>query len=485
MRIQSTTKSPIEFENTALVIGVHENQPLSESAKTVDNASEGRLSQLIESGEIATDECTTTHLLSLNGLNGCSVVVVGLGTKEDRNPGLSYRSAGAAAKLLAAKPRSDVAFFMEPEFVEQGVCGSIVGCIGQDLFRSEKELHPFENIFWYGASEEQIANGRVLGESMNLTRKTVNLPANEIYPESFADECKSVAKEAGLEAEIWDESKLASENCGAFLAVARGSSKPPRLAILRHNGGKAGEAPIALVGKGVTFDSGGLSLKPSAGMLDMKCDMTGAATVLGTMSAIARLNLPINVVGLMGLAENMVSGNSYKLGDVLTARNGKTIEVHNTDAEGRLVLADTLDVAVGMGVARIIDLATLTGACMVALGRDTSGVMTNNQDFCNDLLDACRSVGESAWQLPMFPFYSKHIKSKVADIKNVGDARWGGAITAGKFLEEFVADVPWVHIDIAGPSFQEKPKPWIDAGASGCMVVALVEYLTRQLENDA
>ena len=246
---------------------------------------------------------------------------------------------------------------------------------------------------------------------------------------------------------------------------------------MKYNGGPAGEAPLALVGKGVTFDSGGLSLKPSAGMLDMKCDMTGAATVLGTMNAIAQLKLPVNVVGLMGLAENMVSGNSYKLGDVLTARNGKTIEVHNTDAEGRLVLADTLVVAAEMKPTRIIDLATLTGACVVALGLDISGVMTNDQASCDALLAACDRAGELAWQLPMHSHFGKQIKSKVADIKNVGEGRWGGAITAGKFLEEFVDDTPWIHIDIAGPSFHDKPKPWMDAGASGCMVRALVKMI--------
>ena len=405
--------------------------------------------------------------------------MVGLGDANEPDSGLAWKAAGAAARVLATRPRNSVAFCLEVEPVELAVCGSITGCVGQDLFRGEKETHPFESILWHGVSDEQIQHGQILGQSMNLTRRTVNLPAGDIYPESFAAECQAVVDQSDMQIEIWDEKKLAQENCGAFLAVAQGSDKPPRLVIMKYHGTDKSQTPIALVGKGVTFDSGGLSLKPSASMLDMKCDMTGAATVLGTMNAIAQLKLPVNVYGLVGLAENMVSGNSYKLGDVLRSRNGKTIEVHNTDAEGRLVLADTLDVAVGMGVDRIIDLATLTGASMVALGRDTSAVMTNHPAFCESLLAACNDVGESAWQLPMFSFYSKHIKSKVADIKNVGDARWGGAITAGKFLEEFVGDVPWVHIDIAGPSFQEQPKPWIDAGASGCMVNALVNYLTN------
>jgi leucyl aminopeptidase len=192
------------------------------------------------------------------------------------------------------------------------------------------------------------------------------------------------------------------------------------------------------------------------------------------MVAVAKLKLPINVVGLMGLVENMVSGDSYKLGDVLTARGGRTIEVHNTDAEGRLVLADTLAVAVDQGVAKIIDLATLTGACMVALGGDVAGVMSNNQPWCDAVLESARACGEPAWQLPMYELYDEQIKSQVADIKNVGEGRWGGAITAAKLLEQFVGDVPWTHIDIAGPSFREKPKSYCDAGASGQFVRTLV-----------
>jgi leucyl aminopeptidase len=229
------------------------------------------------------------------------------------------------------------------------------------------------------------------------------------------------------------------------------------------------------VGKGVTFDSGGLSIKPTDGMLTMKCDMAGAATVVGAMQAIARLKLPVNVIGLCGLVENMLGGDAYKLGDVLTARSGKTIEVHNTDAEGRLVLADVLDVAVERKVDKIIDLATLTGACVVALGTDVAGLMTNDQAWCDTIRAAADATGEQVWQLPMFAEFGEQIKGEVADIKNVGAGRWGGAITAAKFLEEFVAETPWTHIDIAGPAFLEKPKPYLDAGGSGAYVRTLVE----------
>jgi leucyl aminopeptidase len=218
-----------------------------------------------------------------------------------------------------------------------------------------------------------------------------------------------------------------------------------------------------------------LSLKTNEGMSAMKCDMAGAATVLGAMQAIARLKLPINAVGLMGLVENMPSGTAMKLGDVLRARNGRTIEVLNTDAEGRLVLADVLDVAVGLGAARIIDLATLTGACVVALGGDVAGAMSNDDAWCNTVLEASKTCGEAIWQLPMFAEYGEMIKSDVADIKNIGDGRSAGAITAAKFLEEFVGKTPWTHLDIAGPAFNGKPQAWIDGGATGVYVRTLIE----------
>jgi leucyl aminopeptidase len=235
-----------------------------------------------------------------------------------------------------------------------------------------------------------------------------------------------------------------------------------------------GAPVLALCGKGVTFDSGGLSLKPTDGMKTMKCDMAGAATVLATMTAIARLKLSVNVLGAMGLVENMPGGKSYKLGDVLTARNGVTIEVLNTDAEGRLVLADVLSYVVDKGAARLIDLATLTGACVVALGEDVVGAFTNDQPLCDEVLAAARRAGEDVWQLPMFDAYAEQLKSDVADCKNVG-TRWGGAITAAKFLEKFVSATPWVHLDIAGPAFVETGKPHREGGGTGCMVRTLVE----------
>jgi leucyl aminopeptidase len=406
-------------------------------------------------------------------------VILGLGQQSELDRGGAFRATAAAAKALAAKERKQVAYFVpdtwSSDLVEAGICGAMVGCVGQDLYRSERKLFAFGELLWSGAEAAVVQGAWIQAESINLARRLVNEPAGEIYPESFAVIARRVAHEVGLEIETWDERRLEQERCGALLAVGRASTRTPRLVILKHAGGQPDQPTLAIVGKGVTFDSGGLSIKDNENMKTMKCDMAGAAAVLGAMQAIARLKLPINVIGLCGLAENMVSGNSFKLGDVLHSRRGKTIEVLNTDAEGRLVLADVLDVAVERGATKIIDLATLTGACMVALGRDVTGLMSNDQGWCDQVLQAARTCGEPAWQLPMFREYAEHIKSPVADIKNIGDGRWGGAITAAKFLEEFVRDVPWVHCDIAGPAFLESAKPWLDAGGSGVFVRTLVE----------
>jgi leucyl aminopeptidase len=413
-------------------------------------------------------------LRGLPNIKANVVLAMGLGDPEKADPALSFRVAGVASQYLAKKPRRHIGYFLEIDSMSDAVCGSMVGCVGQDLYRAEKKLNPPGKITWWAKDDETIRQGEILGNSVNLTRRLVNEPANEIYPETLADQCRAVGASANFEVEIWNQERLQQEKCGALLAVAQGSDKEARLVIMNYQGGPKGQLPLTLVGKGVTFDSGGLSLKPSDAMFDMKCDMTGAATVIGAMDAIARLKLPVNVRGIIGCVENMVSGRCYKLGDVLTARNGKTIEIHNTDAEGRLVLADALCVAIDQGAGKLLDLATLTGACMVALGRDVAGIMANEQAWCDEVMAAANASGEEIWQLPMFDEYSEQIKSNVADIKNVGDGRWGGAITAAKFLEEFVGDVQWAHIDIAGPSFGEKPRDWIDGGASGCFVRTLV-----------
>ena len=407
------------------------------------------------------------------------LLIVGLGSGElDRD--LAFESGAMLVRRLGDRKREKVVVALGDSFPptthDALIAGAVSGCEQQAIYQSEPALQIPEEILFYGVSEESLQRGCVIGESINQTRRLVNEPPAVVFPESFAQKATSLFDGSSVIVEVWDEQRLIAEGCRAILAVGAGSSKTPRLLILRYNGGGS-EKPLALVGKGVTFDSGGLSLKPSAGMLDMKCDMAGAATVVGAMHGISKLGLKRNVIGFCGLAENMISGDSYKLGDVIETRSGKTIEIHNTDAEGRVVLADTLDVAIQHEPRAMVDLATLTGACMVALGTDVAGLMTNNQGICDEIQAAAGAEGEPVWQLPMFELFDEKVKSKVADIKNVGEGRWGGAITAAKFLENFVGNVPWVHIDIAGPAFADGAKPSRDAGATGVMVRSLIRWV--------
>lgn len=488
MKIDTLDSSVIEAQADAIVLPVFAGGPLTGSAAALDRASGGLLDRLIGTEEFAAKPCETLALHSPAGVRTPLIQLVGLGKREDWNQGIAFRAASAAARALAARRRRSVAYFFDADtestrHAAAGIAGVLTGCVGQDLYRAEKKLFPFGELHWSGADEVALDEGRILGEAINLARRLVNEPADVIYPASFAERTVELSAEFGLECEVWDEKKLAAERMNSLLGVARGSTMPPRMAIVRYRG--AADAPlVALVGKGVTFDSGGLSLKPSESMQAMKCDMAGAATVLATMTAIARLGLRVNVVGMMGLVENMPGPNAFKLGDVLTARNGRTIEVLNTDAEGRLVLADVLSIAVELGATKIVDLATLTGSCMVALGTRVAGVMTNDQPWCDELLAAAAECGEPCWQMPMFAEYGEMIRSEVADIKNIGEGRWAGSITAAKFLEEFVDGKPWAHCDIAGPAFAEKPTKWADAGGTGYFVRTLIE-LARRLEGSA
>jgi leucyl aminopeptidase len=453
-------------------------------AAEVDRATGGLLTRLADNGDLSGKRYECVPLLAPSGLQVGQVLVVGLGKREDVDAGICFRATASAARLVAARPRAKVVFLADRSWsdaqTEQAVAGAIAGMVGQDLYRSEKKRTPFGETVWLGLASEQVTRGGILGSGVNLARRLVNLPPDDLYPESFAEQAATVASQTGMQAEIWDEDRLAREGCRAMLAVGRGSVRAPRLVLLTYRGRGSDSPPdLALVGKGVTFDSGGLSLKPSEGMLTMKCDMAGGATMLAAAATIAALKLPINLVAAIGLVENMTGPAAYKLGDVITARSGTTIEIHNTDAEGRVVLADVLDVVRGLGPQRIVDAATLTGACVVALGLDVAGLFTNDQPLCSAVADAARAMGEPVWQLPMFPEYDEQIKSEVADIKNVGEGRWGGAITAAKFLERFVGGIPWTHIDIAGPAFAEKPKPWIDGGGTGALVRTLVTLAQR------
>ncbi len=481
MKVSVGEGAAVAYTSSALVVVAFEGEKLRGSVTQLDNT---LFQKLLEQGDLSSKVGKVSVFHSIPGATAPTVLVVGGGQESSFDEAVAFRCAGAATKRLGERARDSVAIDfgkLSDSVAAAAIAGAMNGCVGQDLFRAEKNLYPIDDLVWFSTSATALARGTSLGEGMLLTRELVNLPANYMFPEAFTKRAAEVAVASGLELEVWDELRLRREHCGALLAVSAGSARPPRLLVLRYPGKKK-IAPIALVGKGVTFDSGGLSIKPTDGMLSMKCDMAGAATVLGAMQTIAALQLETPVVGVVGLVENMISGNCYKLGDVLTARSGKTIEIHNTDAEGRLVLADALNVALDEKPSQIIDLATLTGACLVALGTDIVGLMSNNSELQSQVEAAAARAGELLWPLPMHAHFAEQIRSKVADIKNVGEGRWGGAITAAKFLEEFVDATPWVHLDIAGPAFYDSAKNHMDAGGTGIMVRTLVELVEHPVE---
>jgi len=334
---------------------------------------------------------------------------------------------------------------------------------------------------WDAKAVTQAAKtGQIVVEAVCWARDLVNTPAGDLPPAALAKEAQAMAKATGLTCKVWTEAQLRQGGFGGILGVGQGSVNPPRMIELRYTG--AGKAtPIALSGKGIAFDSGGLSIKDAAGMETMKCDMGGAASILATMRVIARLKPKINVIAAIPCSENMPSGTAQKPGDVITHRGGTTSEVLNTDAEGRLILADALAYLAEQDPTCIIDTATLTGACVVALGTDITGAFGNDDALAQELVAAGETVGEPIWQMPLWPDYRPLIDSKVADIKNTGK-RYGGAITAALFLSEFVGDTPWVHLDIAGPAFQDAATDLGPAGATGVPVRALVRFLIDRAE---
>jgi leucyl aminopeptidase len=489
MKLTSQYTVPAQIEADWLLIGLWEQDGLDSQSAALDARMGGVLKRLLASGDITGKAKELTPLLDVRGISAKRVLAVGLGPKAKIDFAGLVGTAGAAARAVTGKAYGRVALIL-PEKVlgmtsDQAAralaVGFAQGCEGPGLYKSKPDRFlPSELLMIPAAQDDAASVDKALqradseSRAVSLARTLVNTPPCDLYPETFADRARNVAQKTGLECLVFDEQQLQAERMHSLLAVARGSDRPPRLVLLRHRLG-GNSKTLALVGKGVTFDSGGLSLKTNDQMVAMKCDMAGAAAVLGAMQAAAELKLPVNLLGVMALVENLPSGKAMKLGDVLHARNGKTIEVLNTDAEGRLILADALAYAVDQKVDHLVDLATLTGACVVALGGDIAGLMSNNEAWSRRVMAAAQAAGEQAWPLPMFPQFTEMIKSEVADIRNTGGSRNAGAISAAKFLEEFVGDVPWVHLDIAGPAFAEHENPSRDAGGTGCFVRTLVE----------
>lgn len=493
MDLKLTTVHTRDVDADWLIVGIPEGSDWGSELRALDDALAEQLSRLREAGDLTGKLAEILIIPDTPSLKARRLLLVGMGTPNELSVARWEKAAMTAVRQISSKKELRVAFCLPEQLgslstdraTETIATSLIVGSQGQDVCKTERSRHPFiaAQIVLPSGTDIAVSNqaaerGRIIGEAINLARELINRPPQDIYPETFAARAQQEAAACGLTCQIFDEKQLEAERFGSLLAVAKGSDRPARMVVLEHRHGGPNTPTLALVGKGVTFDSGGLSIKPTDGMLTMKCDMAGAATVLGAMTAIARLKLPVNVVGYAGLVENMLGGKAYKLGDVLTARNGVTIEVHNTDAEGRLVINDVLSYAVDHGAERLIDLATLTGACVVALGEDVAGAFSNNQAWCDQVLAAAKAQGEDLWQLPMFDFYNDLLKSDVADCKNIG-GRWGGAITAAKFLEKFVSGKPWVHLDIAGPAFASSSKGHREGGATGCLVRTLIEVAEK------
>ncbi|MCS7016016.1 MAG: leucyl aminopeptidase [Gemmatales bacterium] len=491
MKWNCITSSLRNVEADWLIVPVSEDA-ITGPAQELDQITGGSVSRLRESGDLRGKLAELLPLVTGPYASAKRLLLVGLGKADDLDRRALYRAGFAAGKYVAARKHARVAVAV-PEPTPRLSWRDVILGLGTGVYaayrgpgirQNQPDRHaPDETVLVVSSSvpnDEALVAARraeVEGRAIHLVRDLVNEPPCDLYPESFAHRAELVSQSVGVECTVWDEKRLLAERMGCLLGVAQGSARPPRVVILRYRNGDD-KPTLALLGKGVTFDSGGLSLKTTEQMQDMKCDMAGAAAVLGGVQAIAELRLPVNVLGLLALVENMPSGQALKLGDVLRARNGKTVEILNTDAEGRLILADVLCYAIEQNAAHLLDLATLTGACMVALGTEVAGLMSNNDAWAERVRQAATNAGEQVWPLPMFREYGDLLRSHVADVKNVG-GRYAGAITAAKFLEHFVADRPWVHLDIAGPAWSSEDGPVRDAGGTGFGVRTIVELAHR------
>jgi leucyl aminopeptidase len=450
---------------------------------------------VLTSGEFKAAANETLLLHAPVGLAAKRLLLIGLGKAHKATVHDFRRAAGTAVRF--AKPRGirEVAIVIpESEILPPGPCvraaveGAILADFDPDIYRSDRKDQGVYNVSVITSlpdtsSEKAVLElsyreGLIVGESQNFTRWLVNEPGNILTPTEMGKRAAAMAEEVGLKCEVYSTEKLHELKMGAFWAVSQGSIEPPALIVLTYEPppGTPDEPVLGLVGKGITFDTGGISIKPADGMEKMKYDMGGAGAMLGAMRAIALLKPKVKVISVVCSAENMPSGSAYKPGDVITAMSGKTIEVMNTDAEGRMVLADGLHYAQQLGATHLIDAATLTGACVVALGMVNAGAFSNNEEAYGHFVEALKTSGDKFWRLPEEDDYKDQIKSQIADIMNTGGSRWGGATTAAMFLKEFVGETPWIHLDIAGVAWLEEQKPWIAKGPSGTPVRTLVEW---------
>jgi leucyl aminopeptidase len=478
-----STRDVQQFEGDALAVGVFADEAhLQGPAAALDEALAGVIAELVASGEVtgAADEVTLLH--TLGKIEPTRVAIIGLGVRTRFTADRVRRSASLACRALRNAGAHEVGLALA--WAESGVNlasaaraateGALLGLYEFKRYKTQRDDKPqraIAAITILGRGREPalrsaVLRGRILAESANFARDLGNEPPNTLTPTELGERARAMAAEVGLECDIHGKDWIREQQMGALLGVNQGSVEEPRFIVLRYNGAGANAPALALVGKGITFDSGGLSLKTHEGMLEMKMDMCGAAAVIGAMRALALLKPAVNVVGIAPATENMPSGSAYRPGDILRAANGKTIEINNTDAEGRLALADALSYAVKQGYTPIVDAATLTGAIGIALGNHRAGLFSNNSDFAHAVEQAAGASGERVWAMPMDDDYDRLIRSEIADIKQSG-GRLAGSISAAKVLSNFVGDTPWAHLDIAGTAIRSTRDAEGESGATG------------------
>ena len=463
------------------------NKP-APSVATSDAVVRDASQDVISSGEVTGKTFETTLLHRPAGLKAKRLLLLGGGKAKTFSASELRKLAGAAVRSLKAKNLSSFAFALpetsiaNADAVRAIVEGAIIGDFEPDYYKSDRKDEKIDALTIVTqadakALQSAIDAGGIVAESQNFTRDLVNEPSNRMTPSMLAERARKMASEVGLKCEIYSTDKIKELKMGAFWGVAQGSDEPPALIVLRYEPeGAAKDIHLGLVGKGITFDTGGISIKPADGMEKMKYDMAGGATMIGAMRAIGLLKPKVKVTAVIMATENMPSGKAQKPGDVQIAMSGKSIEIINTDAEGRLVLADGLTYARQLGCTHLVDAATLTGAVVVALGYVNAGIFASDDRMYERFANALKQAGEKMWRLPLDDEYKELIKSNIADMANSG-ARYGGAIFAAMFLKEFAEDTPWIHLDIAGTAWMEDQKPWIAKGPSGIALRSLVEFV--------
>jgi leucyl aminopeptidase len=488
-RFTYSTESPVDVEADVLVLPIFEGPEPGPGVRDVKDID---LLQAYKDAKLTGKRGEVLRVPSLDAVEANGILLIGVGKRADATPDALRRAIGKVAPTLAKQRRVATTL---PQILPRAADaalqataeGLLLGSYRFDRYKSNANGNRpvLEQVTLLGSgrsdargAKRALDRAQVISESVEWARDLVNTPALEATPDYLAKEAQRMGKETGLRVKIWKKAELERGGMGGILGVGRGSVNEPRMIELEYSGGGRG-APIGISGKGITFDSGGLSIKDAKNMETMKCDMAGAAAMLATMRTIAVLKPRVNVIAAIPSSENLPSGSSIRPGDILRHRGGKTSEVLNTDAEGRLVLADALAYLAEKKPRVIIDAATLTGACMVALGDQITGVMGNDERLIDDLIEAGDRVGEPMWELPLYREYKSQIESNVADVKNIGE-RWGGAITAALFLAEFVGDIPWAHLDIAGPAFTERGGDYTPKGGTGVPVRTMVEYILAQ-----